>query len=174
MLRRAQVELENARGELADFMIRETGCIRIKAMQEITKAASELENASALADVPYGELLPHEDPSVLSMARRVPVGVVGVITPWNAPLMLAMRSVAPALVLGNAVLLKPDLKTAVSGGVALARIFEAAGLPEGCWPSCRETVRWARPWYVRRTPRRSRSRGHPQSVIGWGRSPAAC
>ena len=46
----------------------------------------------------------------LSTARRMPLGVVGVITPWNFPLMLAMRSVGPALALGNAVVLKPDLE----------------------------------------------------------------
>jgi len=65
------------------------------------------------------------------MARRVPAGVVGVITPFNAPLVLAMRSVAPALALGNAVVLKPDPRTAVCGGVVLARAFELAGLPPG-------------------------------------------
>src|SRR5262249_29032177 len=53
------------------------------------------------------------------------------IAPWNAPLVLALRSVAPALALGNAVVLKPDPRTAVCGGVLVARIFEQAGLPEG-------------------------------------------
>jgi benzaldehyde dehydrogenase (NAD) len=67
----------------------------------------------------------------LSFARRRPVGVVGVIAPFNFPLTLSIRSVAPALALGNAVVLKPDPRTAVSGGVTLARIFEEAGLPPG-------------------------------------------
>jgi benzaldehyde dehydrogenase (NAD) len=57
--------------------------------------------------------------------------VVGVIAPFNAPVKLAIRSVAPALGLGNAVILKPDPRTAVSGGVIFARIFEEAGLPAG-------------------------------------------
>jgi benzaldehyde dehydrogenase (NAD) len=56
---------------------------------------------------------------------------VTVIAPFNFPLILSIRSVAPALALGNAVLLKPDPRTAVSGGVSLVRIFQAAGLPEG-------------------------------------------
>jgi benzaldehyde dehydrogenase (NAD) len=59
------------------------------------------------------------------------VGVVGVIAPFNGPLALAMRAVAPALALGNAVLLKPDPRTAVCGGVAVAAVFEQAGLPPG-------------------------------------------
>src|SRR4051794_41902503 len=65
------------------------------------------------------------------MARRLPVGVVGVIAPFNAPIILAIRSIAPALALGNAVICKPDPRTAVCGGVVFARIFEEAGLPEG-------------------------------------------
>ncbi|MFD0890691.1 aldehyde dehydrogenase family protein, partial [Streptosporangium algeriense] len=123
--------LESMRADVVETMIRETGGIRAKAEQEVSKALDELRCAAGLADQPYGQLLPHEDPAVLSMARRVPVGVVGVIAPWNAPLMLAVRSVAPALVLGNAVLLKPDVKTSLSGGVVLARAFEAAGQPGG-------------------------------------------
>jgi benzaldehyde dehydrogenase (NAD) len=61
----------------------------------------------------------------------MPVGVVGVISPFNVPLILSIRSVAPALALGNTVVLKPDLRTPVSGGFAIARVFEEAGLPEG-------------------------------------------
>jgi benzaldehyde dehydrogenase (NAD) len=57
--------------------------------------------------------------------------VVGVISPFNVPLILSTRSVAPALALGNAVVLKPDLRTPVSGGFAIARMFAEAGLPEG-------------------------------------------
>jgi benzaldehyde dehydrogenase (NAD) len=54
-----------------------------------------------------------------------------VIAPWNFPLLLAMRSVAPALALGNAVLLKPDLQSAVTGGALIAELFADAGLPPG-------------------------------------------
>jgi benzaldehyde dehydrogenase (NAD) len=61
----------------------------------------------------------------------VPHGVVGVISPFNFPLILSTRAVAPALALGNAVVLKPDPQTPVTGGFILARLFEAAGLPPG-------------------------------------------
>ena len=61
----------------------------------------------------------------------MPVGVVGVIAPFNFPQILSIRSVAPALALGNAVVLKPDPRTSVCGGVVLARVFEEAGLPDG-------------------------------------------
>jgi benzaldehyde dehydrogenase (NAD) len=67
----------------------------------------------------------------LSYAKRVPHGVVGVISPFNVPLILSMRAVAPALAAGNAVLLKPDPQTPVSGGLMIAAVLQAAGLPEG-------------------------------------------
>jgi benzaldehyde dehydrogenase (NAD) len=57
--------------------------------------------------------------------------VVGVISPWNIPQILSVRAVAPALALGNAVILKPDVQTSVSGGALIAALFEAAGLPDG-------------------------------------------
>jgi benzaldehyde dehydrogenase (NAD) len=94
-------------------------------------AAEECFEAAALASHPYGQLLRSNQAERLSMARRLPVGVVGVISPFNAPIILSIRSVAPALALGNAVVLKPDPRTAVCGGVVFARIFEEAGLPEG-------------------------------------------
>ena len=60
-----------------------------------------------------------------------PVGVVGVISPWNWPLHLSARSMAPALAVGNAVVIKPASDTPVTGGLLLAKIFEEAGLPSG-------------------------------------------
>jgi benzaldehyde dehydrogenase (NAD) len=87
--------------------------------------------AAALIAHPLGHVLPSLTPGRTSIARRVPIGVVGVITPWNSPYVLAMRSVGPALALGNAVVLKCDPNTPVTGGVVIARIFEEAGLPSG-------------------------------------------
>ena len=87
--------------------------------------------AAALVSHPLGLVLPSLTPGRTSTARRVPLGVVGVITPWNFPLVLAMRSIAPALALGNAVVLKADPNTPVSGAVIVARVFEEAGLPDG-------------------------------------------
>jgi benzaldehyde dehydrogenase (NAD) len=130
ILRRAGMLWEQYAGEVQDWLIRESGATGPKAGFELHIAASECYEAAALATQPYGELLRTEEPR-LSFARRLPAGVVGVIAPFNAPLILSIRSVAPALALGNAVLLKPDPRTAVSGGVALARILEEAGLPAG-------------------------------------------
>ncbi len=66
-----------------------------------------------------------------TQVRRNPAGVVGAITPWNFPLHLSMRVVAPALATGNAVVLKPAEQTPYLGGLVIARAFEEAGLPAG-------------------------------------------
>ncbi|MFP3802829.1 aldehyde dehydrogenase family protein, partial [Paraburkholderia sp. SIMBA_027] len=56
---------------------------------------------------------------------------IGVISPWNFPLHLSIRTVSPALALGNAVVVKPASDTPISGGLILAEVFEEAGLPAG-------------------------------------------
>jgi len=116
--------------DVQHWLIREAGSIPPKAGVETSFAAQACYEAAGLVSLPYGELL-QTPGDRLSMSRRLPVGVVGVISPFNFPLILAIRAVAPALALGNAVLLKPDPRTAVSGGVTLVRIFEEAGLPPG-------------------------------------------
>jgi benzaldehyde dehydrogenase (NAD) len=130
VLRRAGDLFTEHAKEIQDWIVRETGGIPPKAELETWFAASTCYEAAGLASMPYGQLLRTRDP-VLSMARRQPVGVVGVIAPFNFPLILSIRAVGPALAQGNAVLLKPDPRTALSGGVVLARVFEEAGLPEG-------------------------------------------
>jgi benzaldehyde dehydrogenase (NAD) len=125
----AEIWLANA-AEIEDWNIRESGKIPPAAQFETHVATEEVFEAATLPSRPYGDLLPSEQPH-LSFAERVPVGVVGVIAPFNFPQILAIRSVAPALALGNAVVLKPDPRTAVCGGVVLARVFQEAGLPDG-------------------------------------------
>ncbi|MFE2937879.1 aldehyde dehydrogenase family protein [Streptomyces sp. NPDC059255] len=130
VLRRAGDLFAAHADELRDWLVRESGSIPGKAGFELHVAAQECYEAAALASRPTGQVLPSEEPR-LSYTRRVPAGVVGVIAPFNAPLILSIRSVAPALALGNAVLLKPDPRTAVCGGLALAAVLAEAGLPAG-------------------------------------------
>jgi benzaldehyde dehydrogenase (NAD) len=130
VLRRAGALWETHAAEVQDWIVRESGGIPPKAQLETHVAAEECYEAAALASHPVGEVLRSEQPR-LSLARRRPAGVVGVIAPFNFPLILSVRAVAPALALGNAVVLKPDPRTAVCGGVSLARVFEEAGLPAG-------------------------------------------
>ena len=116
--------------ELAMTVARETGGIVPKGQHEVREAITLCHLAAALPMQAQGQVLP-STPGRLSIARRVPHGVVGVISPFNFPLILGLRSVAPALALGNAVVLKPDTRTPVSGGFIMARVFEEAGLPKG-------------------------------------------
>jgi len=130
VLRKAgQLFAEHA-DEISWWNVREVGAIPPMAGFAVHVAEAECYEAASLPGRPYGELLSSEQPR-LSLARRVPVGVVGVISPFNVPLILSIRSVAPALALGNAVILKPDPRTVVTGGFSIAAIFEEAGLPAG-------------------------------------------
>jgi benzaldehyde dehydrogenase (NAD) len=127
--RAAQLWTEHA-AELSWWNVHEVGAVTGMAGFALHVAEQECYEAAALPSLPYGELLASEQPR-LSMSRRMPAGVVGVISPFNVPIILGIRSVAPALALGNAVILKPDPRTAVTGGVTMARIFAEAGLPPG-------------------------------------------
>jgi benzaldehyde dehydrogenase (NAD) len=131
VVRRAAQLMERHHAELATWLIRESGSIGGKVEHEIMASIGQLDMAAALVSHPLGQVLPSMTPGRTSVARRVPIGVVGVITPWNFPYVLAMRSVGPALALGNAVVLKPDHNTPITGGVVIARLFEEAGVPEG-------------------------------------------
>lgn len=131
ILRRAADIYEAHREEFGTWTMRETGAVHSKMHHEQNFAHQEVLNAATMPSRPYGSLMPSAVRGRLSMVRRVPVGVVGAITPWNSPTVLGMRVVAPALALGNAVVLKPDPQTPVAGGAIFAAVFAEAGLPEG-------------------------------------------
>jgi len=131
LLRKVARALEDRADEYADLIVRETGSIRGKAQYEVHAAQNELYEAAALASRSTAEILPSGNPGKLNIIQRVPVGVVAVITPWNFPLVLGMRAIAPALGLGNTVVLKPASLTPITGGQLLADIFESAGAPAG-------------------------------------------
>jgi benzaldehyde dehydrogenase (NAD) len=131
ILRRAAEIYEAHRDEFGSWTQRETGAVHGKMHHEQNFTVQELLNASTMPSQAYGSLMPSAQPGRLSMVRRVPIGVIGAITPWNSPSVLGMRVVAPALALGNAVVLKPDPQTPVAGGAMFAAVFAEAGLPEG-------------------------------------------
>jgi aldehyde dehydrogenase (NAD+) len=86
------------------------------------------------ASVPHAvesRIVPSDISGKENNVLRKPVGVVGMISPWNWPLHLSNRTIAPALAVGNAVVVKPASDTPVTGGLLLAKIFEEAGLPPG-------------------------------------------
>lgn len=132
ILDRAAAVLLESLDEVAWWLVQETGSVRPRAEAGVRHAADRLSAGARTARLTGREIvLETAKDSDRNIAERVPFGVVAVITPWNSPLVLAIRAVAPALATGNAVVLKPDPHTPVSGGVILARVFEEAGLPNG-------------------------------------------
>jgi benzaldehyde dehydrogenase (NAD) len=131
ILRKAADIYEANRDEFGTWTMRETGASHSKMHHESNFALGEILSASTLPWQPYGSLVPTVVKGRLSMIRRIPVGVVSAITPWNSPSVLGMRVVAPALALGNAVVLKPDPQTPVIGGAMFEAVFREAGLPDG-------------------------------------------
>ncbi|MFJ7152219.1 aldehyde dehydrogenase family protein [Streptomyces sp. NPDC100445] len=123
--------IEDREQEIADLIIAELGGTRVKAGFELHLAKEFLRESVHLALRPEGRILPSPTDGKENRVYRVPVGVVGVISPFNFPFLLSLKSVAPALALGNAVVLKPHQNTPIAGGTLIAKIFEEAGLPGG-------------------------------------------
>lgn len=117
--------------EIVDWLIKESGSTRIKAMVEFSSARAITLEAASFPSRVHGEIRPSNTAGKENFIYREPLGVVAVISPWNFPLHLTQRSIAPALALGNAVVLKPASDTPITGGLLLAKIFEEAGLPKG-------------------------------------------
>jgi vanillin dehydrogenase len=90
-----------------------------------------LREAAAAITRPMGELLPTSIPGAYSMAQRIPYGVVGAISPWNAPRVLGIRSIAIPLAVGNTVVMKPSEDAPITCGLLLADVLTEAGLPPG-------------------------------------------
>ncbi|MBM9620193.1 aldehyde dehydrogenase family protein [Streptomyces zhihengii] len=123
--------IEDREQEIAETIVAELGGTRLKAAFELHLAKEFLREAIQLALRPEGRILPSPVDGKENRVYRVPVGVVGVISPFNFPFLLSIKSVAPALALGNAVVLKPHQNTPVCGGSLVAKVFEDAGLPPG-------------------------------------------
>ncbi|MBX7553802.1 aldehyde dehydrogenase family protein [Streptomyces sp. NPDC004232] len=123
--------IEDREQEIADLIIAELGGTRVKAGFELHLAKEFLRESIHLALRPEGRILPSPADGKENRVYRVPVGVVGVISPFNFPFLLSLKSVAPALALGNGVVLKPHQNTPIAGGTLIAKIFEDAGLPGG-------------------------------------------
>jgi aldehyde dehydrogenase (NAD+) len=114
---------------LAQLEGEEAGKPAAQSLREIDAAASYFDFYSGLANIPSGEVI-DLGPGRHGYTTHEPYGVIGVITPWNAPLNQAARAVAPALLAGNVAVVKPSEFTSATT-LELARIATAAGLPDG-------------------------------------------
>jgi acyl-CoA reductase-like NAD-dependent aldehyde dehydrogenase len=130
----ASEEVERASKELAEIIVEDIGKPRRAALFEVGRVVEFLRATATCLPSLHGEAFsfdPAADGSALfGYTRRVPYGVVGAITPFNAPANLLTQKLAPAIAAGNAVVVKPH-PAGTRAALELARIFTKAGLPAG-------------------------------------------
>lgn len=117
--------------ELVSLAAQETGATVGIAMFQTEFIVGMLRQAAGIVHAPVGTIIPADMPGALAMGLRQPVGVVAGLAPWNAPLILSLRSIVGPMACGNTTVLKPSEESPIVGGLALAEIFEAAGFPPG-------------------------------------------
>lgn len=123
-------EIHGRRDELGELLAREEGKTLAEAVGEVVRAGQIFKFFAGEALRAAGEVLPSTRPGLSVEITREPVGVVGLITPWNFPIAIPAWKIAPALAHGNAVVFKPAENVPASAW-ALAEILSRAGLPAG-------------------------------------------
>lgn len=131
VIQKAAHLIEEQQAEISEWLIKEGGATKIKAGLEVSLAKGITEEAASFPMRIENQLLPTNNSGEESFVIRRPVGVIGIISPWNFPFHLTMRSLAPAIAAGNGVVIKPASDSPVTGGLLPAKIFEEAGVPKG-------------------------------------------
>ncbi|MEP6756208.1 MAG: aldehyde dehydrogenase family protein [Chthonomonadales bacterium] len=129
-LRKTADVLESRLEEVATGLMQEEGKSFAEAKGETARAVVILRYYAAQTMLPDGEIYPSAGAKTFLYSRRVPVGVVSLITPWNFPIAIPVWKAAPALAFGNTVVMKPSELSPLTA-IRLAECFEAAGLPKG-------------------------------------------
>lgn len=130
ILFRAARMLEESKVELARLMTREMGKVLKEARGDVQEAIDITYYAAGEGRRLFGETTPSELPDKFCMTIRRPIGVIGLITPWNFPIAIPAWKIMPALVSGNTLIIKPASDTPLLT-IELAKILEKAGLPKG-------------------------------------------
>ena len=129
--------LEERQSEIAALMARENGKIIGQAMHEVAAGVSEARYYAGLASNLFGRTF-ESGADTLSLLTREPSGVAAIIVPWNAPVTLLVRSLAPALAAGCAAVLKPASQTPLTNGAVMSCFAAAHGAPPGVVNSVNE------------------------------------
>ncbi|WP_404455222.1 aldehyde dehydrogenase family protein [Virgibacillus necropolis] len=129
LFKMAQI-LEDNLNDIAETLTREMGKTLAEAKGETSRGVAILRYYAGEGMREIGGVIPASDSSALMYSKRVPLGVVGVITPWNFPVAIPIWKMAPALIYGNAVILKPATEAAVTAAKVM-ECFDQAGLPDG-------------------------------------------
>jgi D-glyceraldehyde dehydrogenase (NADP+) len=130
LLYRAKELIERDRLELEGLLARENGKIPMEAKEEVDGTIDQIQYYAEFARKITGDIVEGESPSRKILQYLVPRGVVAAITPWNFPAAMVARKLAPALLTGNTVVLKPSSDTPGSAEW-IVRKFERAGVPRG-------------------------------------------
>lgn len=130
LLHKVAEELRRRADEIARVITLENGKPLAQSKGEVGMSEDHLRWFAEEAKRAYGRMIPQQDSHKRSLVIKSPIGVVGAIAPWNFPLVLAVRKVAPAMAAGCPVVLKPASKTPICS-VLLAECMEAAGIPAG-------------------------------------------
>lgn len=130
VLDRMAAAIETNRDRLIDILSLENGKVRGEAALEVDASPSKLRYWAAMARTEAGRAL-QPRPGSLSIILRQPMGVAGVIVPWNSPVILGVRSFAPALAAGCAVVMKVPGQVAQTAAVLAAILSEVTELPDG-------------------------------------------
>jgi len=129
-LRAVAAEMKSRTERFAELITLENGKPLAQARGEVAMSIDHLLWFAEEGRRAYGRVVPPQAEGKRHLVIRQPVGVVGAIAPWNFPLVLAIRKIAPALAAGCTVMLKPASATPLSA-CELARCIDAAGLPRG-------------------------------------------
>ncbi len=130
LLNRLADAIERRADDLAAYEVRDNGKLLREMSAQLKAVPNWYRYFAGLADKVHGETVPMERPTLFNYTVREPCGVVGCITPWNSPLLLASFAIAPALAAGNTIVLKPSEHASVSS-LEFAACFEEAGFPPG-------------------------------------------
>lgn len=122
--------IEENLDEIAETMTKEMGKTLPEAKGETARGVAILRFYAGEGMRKNGDVIPSSDKDAMMLTRRTPVGVVGVITPWNFPVAIPIWKIAPALVYGNTVVFKPATEAAVTAA-KIVDCFAQVGLPEG-------------------------------------------
>jgi succinate-semialdehyde dehydrogenase/glutarate-semialdehyde dehydrogenase len=123
-------ELQKRGDEVAQFITQENGKPLPQSKGEVAMSVDHLRWFAEEARRAYGRVIPHQVNGKRNLTIKSPIGVVGAISPWNFPLVLAIRKVAPALAAGCPVILKPATQTPICSAI-FAECVHAAQLPAG-------------------------------------------
>ncbi|HEX7385964.1 MAG TPA: aldehyde dehydrogenase family protein [Castellaniella sp.] len=130
ILIRAGELLRERADAVAEELTREEGKLLSQSRAEVLRAAGTLQFYAIEGQTYSGETFPQDDPDQVVYTQREPLGVVTVISPWNFPISIPARKIAPALITGNTVVFKPSTDTPLSG-YRLAEALVDAGIPPG-------------------------------------------